>query len=105
MWPPAHRGRVGHAGKAVEGVNGVKLCDRCRVGGCCLNYLGEACKRARKRECPDVEYTNADRIREMSDNDLSRLLIKVYWAGIWGGDFKDTFKWGFDWLRKPAEED
>lgn len=52
-----------------------------------------------------MEYTNADRIREMSDNDLSRLLIKVYWAGIWGGDFKDTFKWGFDWLRKPAEED
>lgn len=83
----------------------MRLCDRCRVGGCCLNYLGEACKRARERECPDVQYTNADKIRDMSDNDLSRLLSKVYWAGIWGGDFKDTFKWGLDWLRKPAEED
>mgnify|MGYP001001783013 CR=1 FL=1 len=84
----------------------MKMCDICPgAGGCLLNYNGKACQNWRAKNAPDVVYTNADRIREMSDNDLSRLLSKVYWAGIWGGDFKDTFKWGLDWLRKPAEED
>ena len=53
----------------------MKLCDRCRVSGCCsLNYLGEACKLARKRECPDVVFTNADRIRSMSDEELAEFI-------------------------------
>ena len=55
----------------------MKLCDRCRVSGCCLNYLGEACKRARKRECPDVVFTNADRIRAMSDEELSQNINRL----------------------------
>ena len=49
----------------------MSLCDRCTAGmGCCLNYLGAACKRYRDRECPDVQPTNADRIRAMSDEEL-----------------------------------
>lgn len=53
----------------------MRLCDRCRVSGCCLDYLGEACKRARERECPDVVYTNADHIRDMSDDELAKVLF------------------------------
>lgn len=49
----------------------MKLCDRCRVAGCLLNYGGKACKNARKQNCPDVVFTNADRVREMNDEELA----------------------------------
>lgn len=55
----------------------MKVCDRCRVSGCLLNYGGEACRKARKRECPDVFFTNADRIRAMGNADLAILLAKM----------------------------
>lgn len=49
----------------------MKLCDRCRVPGCLLDYGGKACKEARKKLCPDVVFTNADKIREMDDEALA----------------------------------
>lgn len=89
----------------------MKLCDRCRVSGCCsLNYLGEACKLARKRECPDVVFTNADRIRSMSDEELAGHI----WNKFGCPEERNYITCGFmgsckecwlDWLRKPAEED
>lgn len=60
----------------------MRLCDRCRVSGCCLDYLGEACKRARERECPDVVYTNADHIRNMSDEELAMFQAQRYAESI-----------------------
>ena len=33
----------------------MKLCDRCTVSGCCLNYLGKACEHARQETCPEVQ--------------------------------------------------
>lgn len=44
----------------------MKLCDRCRVPSCSLNYLGTACKKARKRDCPDVRPNNAEVLSEMT---------------------------------------
>lgn len=38
----------------------MKVCDRCRVSGCLLNYGGKACREARKRECPDVVFTRKE---------------------------------------------
>lgn len=78
----------------------MKLCDRCRVSGCCLNYLGDACKRARKRECPDVVCTHADQIRSMSDEELAEWLN--YYAH--DGYINPNCGW-FEWLKQPAEED
>jgi len=49
----------------------MKLCDRCRVSGCLLTYGGKACREARKQECPDVVFTNADKLREMDDEELA----------------------------------
>ena len=49
----------------------MKLCDRCRVPGCLLDYGGKACKEERKKHCPDVVFTNADKIREMDDEALA----------------------------------
>lgn len=52
----------------------MKLCDRCRVPGCLLDYGGKACKNARKQNCPDVVFTNADRVREMNDEELAKFM-------------------------------
>lgn len=49
----------------------MKLCDRCRVPGCLLDYGGKACQEARKKYCPDVVFTHADKIREMDDEALA----------------------------------
>lgn len=53
----------------------MKLCDRCRVPGCLLDYGGKACKNARKQNCPDVVFTNADRVREMNDEELAKFML------------------------------
>ena len=53
----------------------MKLCDRCRVAGCLLNYGGKACKNARKKDCPDVVFTNAERVREMNDEELAKFML------------------------------
>ena len=53
----------------------MKVCDRCRVPGCLLDYGGKACRNARKQECPDVVFTNADKIREMSDEELAAIIM------------------------------
>lgn len=76
----------------------MKLCERCRVSGCCQNYLGEACKRARQRECPDVVYTNGDKMRDKSDEELA-----VYFSDMaWSVPSDDPAVW-LEWLRQPAE--
>lgn len=56
----------------------MKMCDRCRVPGCLLNYNGKACKKARQELCPDVVFAKADRIREMTDKELADFLCE--WA-------------------------
>lgn len=53
----------------------MKLCDRCRVSGCLLNYLGSACKHARKITCPDVHPNRAELIANMTVNEMSTGLI------------------------------
>lgn len=55
----------------------MKVCDRCRVSGCLLNYGEKACRNARKRDCPDVLFTNADILREMDNKELAVLLAKM----------------------------
>ena len=43
--------------------------------------------------------TNADRIRNMSDEELAMLLYEVGYDGGWG-----ALEGTLEWLRKPAEE-
>lgn len=86
----------------------MKVCDRCRVSGCLLNYGGKACRNARKRDCPDVFFKNADRIREMDDAELAILLAKMgadpdrlerAVQSYSGADANRLF----DYLEQPAE--
>ncbi len=53
---------------------GMKLCDRCRVPGCCLNYLGPACANARQEHCPDVQLNNAEAMASMEMDKLAEFL-------------------------------
>ena len=63
-------------------------------------------------EWPDpVPMTNADRIREMSDEELNELFHEIYNAGAedavayeWG-QRTNSFEWTMEWLQQPAEED
>ena len=62
-------------------------------------------------EWPDhVPMTNADRIREMSDEELNEMFHEIYNAGEndavayeWG-QRTNSFEWTMDWLQQPAEE-
>lgn len=77
------------------------MCDRCRVPGCLLNYNGKACANARKEYCPDVVFTNSDRIRAMSDEELGAFLGE--WAAkecVWTTDGTGEV---LAWLKEPAE--
>lgn len=56
----------------------MKLCDRCRVPGCYLNYLGAACKNARQEHCPDVQPNRAELISNMSLNEMAERIIPVF---------------------------
>lgn len=52
----------------------MKLCDRCTVSGCCLNYLGKACEHARQETCPEVQPNNAEHVSDLLDNaDISAM--------------------------------
>lgn len=91
----------------------MKLCDRCRVPGCLLNYGGKACQEARKQECPDVVFTNADKLREMDDEELAKELYgmqkKIFLLLVEGlgldtdFDFSGNYQDLLEWLREPAE--
>ena len=86
----------------------MKVCDRCRVPGCLLDYGGKACRNARKQECPDVVFTNADKIREMSDEELAAIIMcpvngdGTICVGVGG---KRCIECSLEWLRESAEAD
>ena len=44
-------------------------------------------------------YSNADRIRNMSDEELAMLLYEIGYERGW-----DEPKYALEWLRQPAEE-
>lgn len=91
----------------------MKLCDRCRVPGCLLNYGGKACQEARKQECPDVVFTNADKLREMDDEELAKELYgmqkKIFLLLVEGlgldtdFDFSGNYQDLLEWLKEPTE--
>ncbi len=54
-----------------------KMCDRCRVGGCLLTYLGKGCENARKEACPDVRPNRAELISSMDMDQMVHLFPKV----------------------------
>lgn len=78
------------------------LCNRCRISGCCLNYLGEACKNIRKRECPDIVFNRADYIRSMSDEEMARKLIDIIYDLCENG--VPSYDFVLKWLKGSMED-
>lgn len=62
----------------------MKVCDRCRVPGCLLDYGGKACRNARKQECPDVVFTK-ERILNAAAKGLLFLFLYVMLDLCWIG--------------------
>ena len=61
-------------------------------------------------DCENKVLANADRIRDMTDDELNELFHEIYNAGEedavayeWG-QRTNSFEWTMDWLQKPAEE-
>lgn len=80
----------------------MKLCDRCRVPGCLLNYLGTACENARKEICPDVQPNRAEIIASMSLDEMAAQLVPMFEELFEDGvPSPDYMKF---WLEQPAEE-
>lgn len=78
----------------------MKLCERCKVSGCYLNYLGVSCANARKWECPDVQPTNGELMWNMEPAELAKFLAD--WAnGSWS-DAGITAEEVLEWLNAPA---
>lgn len=70
-----------------------------------LDCGGKACKGARKEYCPDVVFTNADKIREMDDEELAVAIMCPHDDDKCPGpgDAKTCIKCCLDWLRESAE--
>lgn len=72
------------------------LCNRCpEYSRCSLNYLGKACKKTREKNCPDVVYTNEDKLLDSSHEELLRTLEKI---AVYGRNTDLD-----QWLRTPIE--
>jgi len=72
----------------------MKLCDRCRVSSCCLNYLGTACANARSQVCPDVQANNAELIHNMTLDELAAFLAAwAQGAKAWKREFGEVRGW------------
>lgn len=49
----------------------MKLCDRCPVSGCCLDYLGKACENIRKEVDPELVPTYAEVLPALEYEELA----------------------------------
>lgn len=74
----------------------MRLCDRCTVSDCRLDYLCDACYRARATECPEVQPTNAKAMACMSAEELANFLSDL--IGLAQGDSGQSVK---EWLSVP----
>ena len=79
----------------------MKLCDRCRVPGCRLNYLGTDCVNARAEACPEIRPNNAELIHNMSLDEM--VVFLAAWAKdpeAWMCQFNEVR----NWLKAEKEE-
>lgn len=49
----------------------MKLCDRCPVSGCCLDYLGKTCENIRKEVDPELVPTYAEVLPALEYEELA----------------------------------
>lgn len=79
----------------------MKLCERCSVPVCCLDYLGGACEAARKEYCPDVKPNRAENIQVLELDELAQYIVDM--IGDLCEDGLPSVDYVMDWLKQPAE--
>lgn len=83
----------------------MKLCDRCPVSGCLLDYLGVACQNARKKECPNIQPNRAELIANMTVDEMATDMVGAILYDLCedGVPSKERIK---EWLEgTPAEDE
>lgn len=98
----------------------MKGCKNCPAyAKCTVTYRGSACSALRSTYGIDTDpeiITNADRIRDMSDEELSEFISRIeigdFGQQVYGKTFCDMCKGQYEcddcrlwWLQQPAEED
>ena len=98
----------------------MKGCKNCPAyAKCTVTYRGSACASLRGTYGIDSDpeiITNADRIRAMSDEELSEFISRIeigdFGQQVYGKTFCDMCKGQYEcddcrlwWLQQPAEED
>ena len=98
----------------------MKGCKNCPAyAKCTVTYRGSACAALRSTYGIDTDpeiITNADRIRAMSDKELSEFISRIeigdFGQQVYGKTFCDMCKGQYEcddcrlwWLQQPAEED
>lgn len=98
----------------------MKGCKNCPAyAKCTVTYRGSACSALRSTYGIDTDpeiITNADRIRAMSDEELSEFISRIeigdFGQQVYGKTFCDMCKGQYEcddcrlwWLQQPAEED
>lgn len=79
----------------------MKLCDRCSVPGCCLDYLGNACEAARKEYCPEIQPSRVENMQKMEIEELAQYIVDMI-ADLCE-DGLPSVEYVRDWLKQPAE--
>lgn len=75
----------------------MKLCERCSVLGCCLDYLGTSCENARNHECPDIQPTNFEKMANFTDIQVAEVISLLH-------KFSDSGIFSIlDWLRTTED--
>lgn len=81
------------------------LCYKCHVAGCTYTYLSDACAAARKEECPDIVYTNEDKIRDMDTDELADVLMcPMELIGVACTQKRSCIECTKKWLLQSAED-
>lgn len=78
-----------------------RLCDRCTVSGCLLDYMGKGCQNARKDMCPDVRPTRLDAMDGMGCESLVSMLADMVAEVKDCDDYREAVR---AWLETEVEE-
>ena len=81
----------------------MKMCSRCPgASGCLLNYNGKACENWRKKNAPDVIFTNADLLDEQVNSGKAKILVGLLYQVAYKTNPEHYIR---KWLESPAGED
>lgn len=81
----------------------MKMCDRCPGAcNCLLDYNGNACHAWRKKNAPEVAYTNADRLSVFPNEITAKILTILFFDAAKKSNPEHYI---LEWLCQSVEEE